>query len=154
VSQALRPRLPAAFDVPREDLPEAFFEDLPEDFDEAFPDAFLEDFDEDFDEALPEDFDEDFLPEALRDEAFASPSEDAGRIKFAAVGLNAPTVSAAVPSAAFARPVACSPACPISRDAVSTAPPRTSRATSSAPPPRFSFLAILISLSLSLQPSA
>jgi hypothetical protein len=154
--------LPATFERPREGFAEDLPEALPDALDEALPDAFAEDFDEAFDEDLPEDFDEAFVREALRellrDAAFAvlpaSTAGVAGRINSAAEGLNAPTASAAVPSAAFARPVACSPACPINRDAVSTAPPRTSRATSSAPPPRFSFLAILISLSFSVQLSA
>jgi hypothetical protein len=69
-----------------------------------------------------------------------------GRIMSPAVGLTVPTASAAVSSAALASPAACSPACPISLEAVPTAPPRTPRATSSAPPPLFFFVAIFTSV--------
>jgi hypothetical protein len=67
-----------------------------------------------------------------------------GRSMSPAAGLTVPTASAAVSSAAFASPAACSPACPTSFEAVSTAPPRTPRAASRTPPPLF-FVAIFAS---------
>jgi hypothetical protein len=115
--QPLRPRLPAAFDRPREDFAEDFDEDFDAALDEGLPELFFDDF---FDDFLPELFFDDFAPEAffrlLRDEETSAaplPADfgaGAGRIMSAAVGLTAPTASAAVSKAALASPAACSPA--------------------------------------------